>query len=403
MLAAAALLICVRMPDVVIEGRFWAEEGTVFFHNALVLPAWQAVWNPIGGYLNLVANVASLLARWTLPVEWAPYLTIATGLLFQLLPPALLVTARDPWLHPRWARATGVLLVILVPASEEIWLQTLHCQFQLTLCGGIILALAPVAGPMRGLRLLLLALGPLCGPGAVVLLPLFAIRWLLDRTWGRAAECGVLGAACAVQMLVFYTPFPGREFGLHPTIMLAVMSLRHLVEPFLGIRATDSAAAVLRATIARGRHPLVSMAAPVLLFGALALAALRTGGLRAPGLWLLAAGLASLAAGFFGALGGAIQLLDAHLGGRYIYVPQALLSLSLLSVATTAAWPVRVVAAPLIVWLLVMGAYSYPNTWSVIAHGPAWRPGVAAWRADPSRPVPIWPEGWELRVPASGS
>jgi len=36
--AGFALLIIMRMPEIIIKGRFWAEEGTVFFQRAWVMP-----------------------------------------------------------------------------------------------------------------------------------------------------------------------------------------------------------------------------------------------------------------------------------------------------------------------------------------------------------------------------
>ena len=65
-------MICLRMPDIIATGRFWCEEGNVFFHNAWVLPAGKALFNPFGGYLNLAANAATLAGRWLLPVPPPP-------------------------------------------------------------------------------------------------------------------------------------------------------------------------------------------------------------------------------------------------------------------------------------------------------------------------------------------
>ena len=126
---------------IVVAGRFWAEEGQHFFEDAWFMAPLPALFTSFGGYLNLVANAAAVLARWLMPLRLAPYLTISTGLFFQLCPPLLVLGARDAWLQPFNVRCSAWLLLLLVPASEEIWLQTLHCQFELSLCCAIILAL----------------------------------------------------------------------------------------------------------------------------------------------------------------------------------------------------------------------------------------------------------------------
>ena len=104
MLAIYAAMICLRMPRIIITGRFWCEEGNIFYHDAWTLPPGAALFHSFGGYLNLFANGATLAARWLLPVALAPYLTIAMALLVQLCPLLLVSTARDAWLRPAWIR-----------------------------------------------------------------------------------------------------------------------------------------------------------------------------------------------------------------------------------------------------------------------------------------------------------
>ena len=71
LLAGCALLICLRMPEIVIRGRFWAEEGVVFFHNAWTLPWSKALLTPLGGYLPLIALRQgcwrAILCHWNSP------------------------------------------------------------------------------------------------------------------------------------------------------------------------------------------------------------------------------------------------------------------------------------------------------------------------------------------------
>ena len=95
-------------------------------------------------------------------------------------------------------------LLLCVPGSDEIWLQTLHCQFELALACGLILALEVPLGGRRAFGVGLLILAPLCGPGAIALTPLFLLRAVLDRTLGRAFQFGALVLGSAVQMLFFF-------------------------------------------------------------------------------------------------------------------------------------------------------------------------------------------------------
>ena len=387
------------MPEIVLKGRFWAEEARNFFANAWVAPPLQALFTSYGGYLNLVANAATLAARLLMPLPLAPYMTITVGLAFQLLPPLLLLTARDAWLAPMRNRVAGVLLLLLVPGSEEIWLQSLHCQFELTLCCGIILALDTTAGAARLAPLAILALTPLCGPGGIVLVPLFLLRAALDRSGGRLLQALTLAAASAIQLLLFVEPFAGRTYRLDPAMLLCVVSVRHVVEPLFGLKAAYLAGHDVRRQLASGHAPVWAVLLPVAVFVPTAALALRA--TRAAARWLLAAaGFVALAA-YYGAIGGTDILIGAQSGERYVFVPQALLSLAILAFAATAAPQGAARAASvLVLWLIVVGAGTYVQTLSGIRNGPAWRDEVRAWQRDPSHALRIWPDGWTVTLPA---
>ena len=395
MLALLAFAICLRMPDIVIQSRFWCEEGNVFFHNAWVLPPMHALFHPFGGYLNLAANAGTLAARWLLPVRLAPRLTIGLALLVQLCPLLLLLSARDGWMRPRPVRLAAVLLVLFVPAVEEIWLNTLHCQFELALCCGIVLALRPepTRSAATGFRFALLLLAPLCGPGAIALLPLFIARTALDRDRRRLWQTLVLGAGSALQLSLFFHAEQSRGYSLDPIVLLDIFTVRHLYLPFLGIGRTDLAARLIEARRQSGHVPLKATLLPILVFGPFLVLTLRHRQSR-PAFWLLAGGGIVACASYFGAIGGAEGLIHARAGGRYIFVPQALFSLSILALASTAPRRVALGAWGAVLWLLVLGGIEYGHPWAFIADGPSWRHQVALWHVDPTYRLHVWPGSW---------
>jgi hypothetical protein len=159
LVALFIVLICARMPDVILHGRFWAEEGRDFFRYAWENPWYRALARPYGGYLNLVANGGTLLAHVLVPLKYAPYVTIAIALFFQACPAIMIITGKAAWLRPRWAVLAALFVLATPPVSEEVWLQTLHSQFHLALCAGIILTMQTEA-PFwqRWFRIALLAL-----------------------------------------------------------------------------------------------------------------------------------------------------------------------------------------------------------------------------------------------------
>ena len=134
------LLVVVRIPAILTDGRFWAEEGVVYFHAAWHQSWLDALFTIHTGYLNLVASVATLLALHLVTLEQAPLVTTAVACGIQILPTIILATSRIPWLK-RWPTFTIALLLLLIPAGDsEVWLNSITSQFHLALCVGLILA-----------------------------------------------------------------------------------------------------------------------------------------------------------------------------------------------------------------------------------------------------------------------
>jgi hypothetical protein len=395
MLVLLGAMICLRMPDIIATGRFWCEEGNVFFHNAWVLPPGKALFNPFGGYLNLAANAATLAGRWLLPVWLAPYATISLALAVQLCPLALLLTARDAWLRPPLVRICAVLLVLFVPAVEEIWLNSLHCQFELALCCGIMLVLQaePRRTGIAAFRTALLFIAPLCGPGAIAFLPLYLIRAALERDRGRGWQALALAGGSVLQLGLFMHAEGSRGYSLDPIVLLDIVAVRHIYLPFLGIARTEILAPLVEARRAAGHVPITATVLPVLVFVPV-LAATLWRWRMSPAFWLLAAGGSFACISYFGAIGGAEGLVHARAGGRYIFVPQALFSLCVLALAAGAERWIARAATVAVLWLLVLGGIEFVRPWPFIGHGPSWRREVAIWQADPAYTPHVWPYSW---------
>ena len=45
-----AALVLMRSPEIAVHGRFWAEEGTIYFARALESGFWKALFAPHPGY-----------------------------------------------------------------------------------------------------------------------------------------------------------------------------------------------------------------------------------------------------------------------------------------------------------------------------------------------------------------
>ncbi len=400
LLAGFALLVILRLPRAWAHGRFLDEEGTVFFAYAWHHPWLDALFRPFAGYWNVGANATTLLVvklvkAGLLPLERAPYLTMVMALAMQLLPAVLLLTGRAPWLARRAAVIAALLVMAIAPATEEVFLNVLHIQFHLALCAALILALEVPTGRIAtiGYRVLLF-LAPLCGPGVIIFLPLFALRWWIDRDRERLMQLAVLAGGAAVQLLFFYGANPLRGHLLPPPTLAATMVVRLIVMPLLGWgRADDVGGDIFASQMAGGTGWWWAAGAGLLLFGALIGIAARR---RDAAIWLILAGLGIAVASFgYGMV--IIHLRDLFsvgAGERYNFLPLILLTLGLIVLAGRSNAEARSIYALLCLLVLIEGAIRYSMPVVSASRGPSWPAEVAAWRLNHRHPLAVWPRPW---------
>lgn len=380
--------------------RFWAEDGTVFYARAFSPGGLAALLADHAGYLNLPGNAAGLAARHLLSVAAAPWAAMAVGLAAQFAPVLVLAGARDAWLRPWPVRLLAVLLVLVRPLAEEVWLNAANAQVHLFLAAALVLVLEARRGAAGVLGNAVLLAAPLSGPGPVALLPLAAVRLWGDRSAARWAQLLCLGAGLLLQALAIAHGGVGRE--LHPDgqALLVAVYVKNILVP-LSFGHAEPAVDLIRQALARGDLPRRVIGGVAVLFGVMA-AVIATGRreawARRPEVLLVAAALPAMAVSYAGAIGGPASLLDAIGGNRYAVVSQAALALFFLVAARRGgplAWPAGAVVAALLASGIVAWARPVP---AVFVTGPDWRAGVAAWRQD-GAPIPIWPGGWVVSLP----
>ncbi len=402
LLVLFAAVVMLRIPNVLLQGRFFGEEGSYFFAYAWHMEWWEALFHPLGGYINVIASGGTLLARqlvgWGLiPLESAPWVTTLIALAFQMLPAVLIVNARDAWLAPRLAKPAALALIAAAPMAHEVWLHSLHSQFHLTLCVALALACkVPESRRGRALYLAILALSPLCGPAAIVFLPFFGLKALIERTRGRWAQVFALGIGAAVQMLVFYYPVMVRGHSFDPAMLSALLLVRQAILPLAGPFAAKDAGFAIFQQLPSGGVGVITVLASGLVFGTLIFFALRQW--RQPAAWLVIPGLLLACVSYFGAIATPAAMLLPLVGERYSFVPNVLIGLSLIAMAsTTRGIGSRIFGALVAVEVVVAVAF-FSGPKAEMTEGPRWADEVAKWRADPAYRLEGWPSGWAINL-----
>jgi hypothetical protein len=109
--------------------------------------------------------------------------------------------------------------------------------------------------------------------------------------------------------------------------------------------------------------------------------------------WLLCAAICvgSITLGF-GVIGSATSTLFVLAGPRYNYIPLVLIGLCFLCLAARPDPVERRIPRLLVLLMLFVGEVHYRHPNPDFADGPSWQKEVAAWRADPDRPLQVWPK-----------
>lgn len=397
LLPAFALLLALRLPLAWQHGRFLDEEATVFLAYAWHFPFADAVLRPFAGYLNLGATLpTALLAQAAkthiFSLENAPYVTMLLGLLLQTFPALLLLTGKADWISSKTNKLLALLVLALLPATEEVYFNVLHIQFQLALCVALLLALdVPASRPLKIFSAAILVLAPLCGPGAIVFLPLFALRAMIEKDPARLHQILFLSAGSALQFSLFYSASPIRGFSPDAVTTTASLSARFIVMPLFGGGAADRVADLIVRSQLHGYLLTSCFAALAMLyFGLLAYSAWRY---RRRTVWLIAGALTiavvTLRAGL--AHPNPYFALYASLGQRYNFLPLALLGLAIVGSIGLAKGRERTVYVALTALMLTTGTIQYFRPREEYAHGPIWSEEVQNWRQDHRHKLRAWP------------
>lgn len=391
-----ALLVAVRIPRILLEGRFWAEDGRIFYERAWERPWLDALFLPYTGYLNLTANLAGVFARHFAPLPIAPYVTTGLALLIQCVPAILIVTSRLDWLQRRVVLLIALLIVATPPDSEEVWLNACSSQHHLALAAAIILALETRSGLVGALQLGVLCIAPLSSPASWVLVPLFGLRSVIDRSWPRAVQTLVLLAGVTAQLALFFTSIDGRVIGMPPSLFGAIVLTKNIFAPLLYAPGWSIPIGFLATQFSTSGGPIWCLVIVVVLFAAAIIKAVLLPE-KSP-LWFLVSGATIATASYVGAIGDKLGML-AMIGGadRYAFAPQVLFALAVLSWCVVEQGPVRIWARGAVAWLLIVGLAEFPTKgWQA---GPPWPAEVQKWQQNPSYSLQIWPTGWDMTLP----
>ena len=196
-----------RSPDIFNQGRFWGEDGVVYFQNALTnsfLDNFFKIYTPTMGYYNLYPRIVALISS-KFSLEIAPliniyicYLTIFYIFLTILFNKSFLYKNKKE-------KFTYCLLVLLCPTLvPEIWLNSVNAQIYLSITALFILySKNEPSFIFKFLNKIILFVGGFSSAYVLFLMPFYFIKYKIFKNNYNLVNYLILTGTLFCQ-LIFY-------------------------------------------------------------------------------------------------------------------------------------------------------------------------------------------------------
>ena len=393
-LAALTIVAISRAPYALLHGRFYAEEGSIYFPHMRNGSIWFVAKSV--GYIYAFLNIATSLAT-HVPVERAPLVTAWLSLAL-VIGMAWAALALPSDLLPNAGARIGaaVLLVVGPVAVPVVWLNATNAQVYLGVLAVLFLFLdvARLGRIQFAVVAVVLALAGLSGLYAAALAPLFIALAVRDRSPRRIAFAAIVSACTLAQVVVVHHSHASGDLAQGRGSFRGFGAItRDVAAWHFGtfLFGNSIATHVFRYAHNLWRIALIGLGAFVIavVFAALLASVPR----RRVSALLVAAFVLEEVLVLFGTRRGA--------GGRYAVVPVAILVLAAVHVAATARYKVAAgIAAVLCACALLAGVTTFwtgqPRTLRCV-DCPDWRQQVRVWRAGRTTELLIWPYGGAVR------
>lgn len=372
LLLGSFLLMFLRSPSILLNGRIYAEEGSVYLHYAWAHTAFQTLIDVHQGYYSLFPNVCTLIAARVIPIAAAAVFLAWCSMAIQILAVWLAINC-----EAIENKLFAVLIVVLAVPANEVWLNTIGSQFYLAVCAGIILI--SDTSKHRILRSGTLLIAGLTGVVSCFMTPFFIFRALRDRS--ARFQAWIISSCTVVQFVAVL------HGGMRPTNH----DFRYVADAFLTKNFIYLFLGRIPAKIISFPHAPFIAFTVVLIFLFTSFCYLRW----TKAAWLFAAGIWVEALSLYAAVLGGSVIAQPMAETRYFLIFNVFAGLSL--VIASAKYKSKIPLA-LIACTLFAGATDYALDFRRPA-GPVWSKEVAIWMHHPRYSLNTYPSGWSLTLP----
>lgn len=196
-----------RSPFIFLNGRFMAEEGSVYFANAYKFSFFYSFLfvDLTSGYLNLWANISGIIANF-FDLKFAPLVSNYLALLPKIFIIILILYNKSIlWIKFEY-KILFCLLVFLSPINvPEIWLNSINSQIFLCIISYILVFSHYEKNKINYFHLILIFIAGLSGIYSCILFPIFFFKYIFFRIKQNLFNFLIIFICTITQLsLIFY-------------------------------------------------------------------------------------------------------------------------------------------------------------------------------------------------------
>ena len=376
------LLALVKMREFSLEGRFWAEDGPIFFDEIFGRSFFSAVFHIVNGHLEIAANLVTLVST-LVPFKVSPLVMMWLAFSFQTIPICVVIIFRKYLQLSTSLLIVFLCLAVALPSSNEVWANVAGLHFHLFFLAALIFILRREFSVRQAkfMGLVLLFCGLSSVPANFICVP-FLLSYIRSKSRCNLIYSGILCVTSAVQVIClieFGDEVAKRELSFSLIEYLSAFFAQVVYPIFLGNHTAQVLADFLLVNLTS-----VTKLTPILLVSCGALVCMflnRTAYVVKSESLMLFLFLTVIT--LFTALGETSHLITANGGGRYFYILSLLFLLMFLPSLRGYSAP----AAILVCTILLSSSLPYLNKMPI---GTPWLESISK----EGDLIEIWPRGF---------
>ena len=386
------VLSMVKMRKYLGSGRFWAEEGKIFYSDIVNLRWDESLGYLFHGHIELATNALVLFSTFV-KFELAPLVTTFGSFIVQSIPVFLVIAYRDYFVKHWFGIVVFLLALLGLRQSAEVWANSINLHFHFALLAGFLLCKPIVNDKPDWFSRALLLLSGMSGIPANFLTPLYFVAAYHERSRERTVQAMILSVTTVIQFLLIMlhqSSLEGRFIDFDPLTFWIGLLSQQVISPFLWAKAGTSVINIMKDLPGSGAGGWLVMLAfsiiYVLLGVFLAQSRNRISKLLAASAFLLA--MASV----YASLGDKSVFLSLDGAGRYFFAPNCLLLLAWLGTIDN----YRKMGIRIALFIMVL---IFAGRVDAYIHGKPWNTALMESIVQNKDLVEIWPTGWEMKRP----